>query len=430
MKKVLAVLAVVLMLAGVAFAGVTSVTKENSQSGYPGELTLGSVNGTNTFISDLPLLSNIALLEYIGGIYGLVVLKSDMGTMGISISPNVDPRVTGVSGNNFGTVGLEYATEMGAMPVGAALLYGNRSWAYENKDIVNNPGATGNLYGYDKENTASSYLALKLGAALKGSLAMDIGLGAAMNNVWSNFKNINNVANGVVLNDNTSDLSVLGLNLSGRMALGKDITAVLGIAFNMGSDKGTNLTYDAAGTKTGDQTVTTTNNYLRVGALLGKDIKATDSLKVKIASGVTFNTDQDAKTVTKDNMPGGLTTYQVGVRSSEIDISIPLNVAVEGKLNDTWSINAGANATILSTRLNTNKNNVAAGTDDPQAYYNRTWLDIHPSLGYAVGVTGKIGDLTLDLNVNPSIILNGPYLISGSTTGNLDMDLALGYAWK
>jgi hypothetical protein len=124
------------------------------------------------------------------------------------------------------------------------------------------------------------------------------------------------------------------------------------------------------------------------------------------------------------------TTYQTGDFNTQIDLDIPLNVAIEGKLNDTWSINAGVNATLVETDLDGIKNNPVNTADSPTDRYNQTWLDINPYLDYAIGVTGKIGDLTIDLNIDPNIILNGPYLISGESTSSMVMDLCFKYAWK
>lgn len=129
-------------------------------------------------------------------------------------------------------------------------------------------------------------------------------------------------------------------------------------------------------------------------------------------------------------MPGGLTTYDTGNVWSEVDVTVPLNVAAEGKLNDTWSINAGVSSVILNSNNDTMKYNTDNDAYDPQPRFTQGWLGVNPSLDYAIGVTGKIGDLTLDLYMNPMILMNGPYLISGQPTGNLDMNFAVGYNWK
>lgn len=423
MKKFLLVLTVFALFVTSAFAAVTTVTKENSEAGYPGVLTKGSVTGTGIFISDLSALSNIALIEYntnTAVASGLVVVKTDMGIMGLSIGKIVDPIVTGIAGNNLDTFGLMYGTTMHSINLGAKLTVGINNSDYENKDLVNNIGGlTGSGGTIDKQNTSNSFLGIKLGASLKNGI--DLSLGVAMNNTFSNAKNYNNVANGSVTADTTADQGKLGFDLSGRMGIGNGFTTVLGVIINTATIVNKVIMYNNTGTKLFDSTSTVSNFYAQVNALIGKDIKATDSLTFKVASGVSLYMDQSPKTVTKNNMPGGLTSYATGTKWSELQVNIPLNVAVEGKLNDTWGVNAGVSATLVTLGGRNTKNNTNAATENLKDYFSQGWVSLNPALNYQIGVTGKIGDLTLDCWINPAIPLNGTSFISG---------IALGYGWK
>jgi len=425
MKKFLVVLTVLVLLASSVFAAVTTVTKEQSQAGYPGVLTKGSVTGTSTFIADLPLLANTVLFEYVDGIYGLVALKSDIGTIGLSVNPSIDATVPGISNDTMNTVGLQYAKDTDSMTLGAALLLGIGTYNYDNKDLVNNDVT------WDKVNTSRSYVGVKLGSAFKGTNPIDLALGVAVDDKSGNAKNYRNVAGGGVLEETTNDSSLTALDLSAREAFGAGLTVAIGGNYVMGTTKTTDVTYDNAGTKLSDNSITGTNSALMLGALIGKEIKATDTLTVKIASGASLWVSQSAKLEYKDNMDPETTTYDTGWRWSEADVMIPLNVAVEGKLNETWTINAGTSATILSTRNVSDKYNVSASTNDPKEYYTESWLDISPELRYSLGVTGKIGDLTLDLMLNPMILIYGPNFISGnSLPGPMNYAVALSYNWK
>ena len=61
--------------------GITTFTKQYSEANYPGVLTSGSLNGSQTFVQDLPLLCNTALFEYVYGITGgLLAMKTDIIT--------------------------------------------------------------------------------------------------------------------------------------------------------------------------------------------------------------------------------------------------------------------------------------------------------------------------------------------------------------
>jgi hypothetical protein len=214
------------------------------------------------------------------------------------------------------------------------------------------------------------------------------------------------------------------------MGIGNGFTTVLGVIVNTATLVNKAITYTNAGVKLTDGTSTVSNVYAQVNALIGKDIKATDSLTVKIASGASFYMDQSPKTVTKNNMPAGTTAYDVGTKWSELQVNIPLNVAVEGKLNDTWGVNAGVSATLVTLRGRNTKNNAVAATEDWKDYFSQGWVSLNPALSYQIGVTGKIGDLTLDCWINPAILLNGPNFISGVNSGNLNTGVALGYNWK
>ena len=448
MKKFLIVLSVLGFFAISAFASITSIAKEASEAGYPGLLTPGSVLGTDTFIGDISLLANSAEIDYINGFAiddldgnlpysnsfdgpsGIIVLKTNLGILGVSVKSAFDPYLNGVWGNNRNTVGLMYGTASDSMNLGAKLTLGIQNGGYTNKDLVNNAGYNynGNGIYYDTIATSNSMIGIKLGAALKGGL--DVSLGALMNNEFSNLKQNNHVANGVVTDDETANQGKLSFDLTGRMPIGNGFTAVLGAILNTGTDINAVKTYDNAGILLTDSTNTGSNIYVQVNALLGKDIKASDSLTVKLATGATFYSDSRPKNVYKDNMPGGLTTYDTGTKWSELSVWIPLNVAVEGKLNDTWSINAGVSATLLGLKGTTYKSNASAASENWKDYETYGNLNVNPGLNYALGVTGKIGDITLDCWIDPVILIAGPNFLTGSSGNNLNNGISLGYSWK
>jgi hypothetical protein len=451
MKKLLIVLTVLVFSVISVYASITSIAKEGSEAGYPGLLTKGSVLGTDTFIGDLSLLANNAEIDYINdyviddlngnlpfsnyfdGPSGLIVLKSELGILGVSVKAAFDPYLNGVWGNDRDTVGLMYGTASDAMNLGAKLTVGLQNTGYTNKDLVNNAGDyyySPNLGWdyFDSVSVSDSYIGVKLGAALKGGL--DVSLGAAMNNEFRNLKQNNGISGGVVMYDETANQGKLSFDLTGRMPLGNGMTAVLGGIFNMGTDIDTLKTYNAAGVKLSDATDTESNMFVQVNALVGKDIKASDSLTVKIATGATFYSDSRPNNTYKDNMPGGVTTYDTGTKWSELSVWIPLNVAVEGKLNDTWSVNAGVAATLFGINGTTYKRNAVNTTEAWQDYNTQGNLDVSPGLDYALGVTGKIGDLTLDCWIDPVILIVGPNFLTGSTGNNLNNGISLGYSWK
>jgi len=422
MKKFLVVLAVFALLASSAFSA-TTVTKEYSQSNYPGVLTLGSVSGTSTFVSDLGLLSNSAMLESImGGVYALVALNTDIGTIAVSASPDPSISLSGIGVTTPSNVlGLSWATK-GDMKIGASLLYGLNSQGWENKEPVTN------AQNPDKTSSYNQYIGLKGGIGMKNGLDLALGLALANNGSFS--KDLDNVTKA---NEGETEVSNMkfGVDASGRLDLGNGLRTVASAEFVMGSEVTKSWTDPGNdGTKDTNSVVTETNSRYGVSALIGKDIKANESLTVKIASGVSFDGTIDSVTLT-ENKVANTKAYTPNVINSDVDVSIPFNVAIEGKLNETWGINFGTSMTILSTNMGAEKSKTDVTSNSYKDRETDGSLSIDPGINFAIGTTGKIGDLTLDLYLNSDILANGPYFISGLTTGPvINYGVAICYNWK
>jgi hypothetical protein len=229
--------------------------------------------------------------------------------------------------------------------------------------------------------------------------------------------------------EDKGEASKMAIDLAGRLNLGDGLSTVLGITLNSGSYKATEVSYanDVDNTKTSDWAYTGSGSNLAVNALVGKDIKASSSLTIKMASGVNVRTDVRTKEVSEDKIADE--KYYTTWTWSELYVDVPVNVAVEGKLNDTWTINSGVSSTILST-----ENRLSKWTDDntEESYADRNLsgsMDLDPNVSYAIGVTGVIGDLQLDLNIEPMMLLAGPNFLSGSNNWVTTGEIALLYKW-
>jgi len=117
----------------------------------------------------------------------------------------------------------------------------------------------------------------------------------------------------------------------------------------------------------------------------------------------------------------GYVEYGYGIWDSDADrstygyFSIPLNVAMQVKLNETWALNAGASADIVAFNNYAEKYNMAeTGPEKIVDIYESSEFYLEPGMEYSLGFTGKIGDLTLDTYLNTDILTDGPYFISGS----------------
>jgi hypothetical protein len=428
MKKFLIVLAAVALFAVSSFASVISVTKEMSEANYPGVLAPGSLTGTNVFISDLTLLPNTVILELLpGGIYTAgAFLKTDMGTMGLMVNPvpSLLPALKGITvGLPTNVVDLSFANGTDFGTLGLGLMYGVDSTGYTKKNLQY---ATTT----DDSNTSSidQYIGLRLGLGNKG---MDLGLGLTLRNEGDytkmNYQNTNarleserNVAN-----------AIFGIDLDGRMSLGNEYLFEGKLAYVTGSDYTTyKHTPDTAGAAVDVNTATTiSNGDFNFEARLGKDIKATKSLTIKMAAGLTGNFSGLQTTLTEDKI-AGTKTYNT-TSNAFYDINIPFNLAIEAKLNDTWSVNAGSSIPFVVMHNNTDK---TSDDNTKNSFKDATtdgYFNLDPVATFAFGVTGVIGDLTMDLYMNPELLTTGPNFISGGTlSGGLNYGVALSYNWK
>nr|HPN63961.1 hypothetical protein [Candidatus Goldiibacteriota bacterium] len=262
MKKFITVVALLALVAGSAFAGVTTSTKLQSQANYPGVLVPGSVTGAQTFITDITMMSNVALFEYVGDAYGLTVLKTDLGTFALSASPSL--------GDNDNMLGLNWATALEGMNVAAGILYGVENNGFEAKDDSAIDGNNDFTSYYDQ------YLGITLGTALKGDLALDLSLRFGMGSGQDLEKDLN--ADKSLNTTRTNTYSDIVIGAAGRLGLGDGLSAVLGVDYEMNSSSD-KTKVQATNIETED---IYEDSYLTVAALIGKDIKASESLTVKL----------------------------------------------------------------------------------------------------------------------------------------------------
>jgi hypothetical protein len=424
MKKVLALL-VVLLFATSAFAVVGTETKLLSQAGLPAELTTDNIIISNTFINKIADFGQLAGLEYLGAAAAYTVLNTGLGVIGISMSPTMGMQ-TGIGGNypNY-MFGLDWVADASGSGLGIGILIGmqntNAGVVTKNTGYNNDPDST-----YDNR----ALLGLKAGITLSG---VDLGLGLNWLNNSTDWLNHYDPSGNISEEDLTSR-GEMDINLGARMQMA-EMLWVLKAAIDLGGETdtthidGNNDGNFTDGTDT-NTVATNSQSNIDVTLLLGKIIKASESLKITIGTGVDFNTYATIQT-TFENKNGGNTIYGPAQTEAYTYITVPLYVAVEGKLNETWRINGGVKVTPLYIDLfgyNDRANNTDKTTG--KNMYNTGDLNVASLVNFAVGVTGVIGDLQLDLDMNPGILLNGPDFISGNGPGSLAYTLAMIYSWK
>ncbi len=427
MKKFLAVFAVLALLTSGAFAGITSYTQESSMALYPGVLNPGSLTGANTFVTDIALFGNSALIEDLGGgdFLGLVSLKTDMGTFAVSASHTEYIYLDGIDPDYPSMVlGLAWAGDMNFGKLGVAVLYGVNSLYDENK----NPA----LYASnssDKYSKFYQYLGLKGTVGLTG---LDLALNFGTINSGDATKNKN--ASGTIVGDSSTSYGNMRIGADARLALTKDLLVSAGLGFKNGGVNNitkTDANNDGDFTDAGDtnSVFTNSNNALDFSALIGKTIKATDTLSVLLSAGLLGNVTASDDKVT-ENKNTGVKTYET-TTWNEFYCYVPVNIAIKGKLNETWTFSAGASFYAINFNNYVTKYSENPNTQKPSYKDNNIHTDINisPYLGYSIGLTGKIGDFRIDMYIDPEILMAGPNFIS-NYSDDLNNSIALVYEWK
>jgi len=419
MKKLLALLAVLLIAALPVFsAEITSVTKEMSQAEYPGVLVKGSLVGTSTFVADSSILENSTIIERLNGqLWTIVSLKTDIGTIGMSISP-LDTSALALNGIGVATpgnlIGLQYSGKAAGLPLGVALSYGTNRTTFNNLEIDTNSQDP------DTTDTAAQYIGAKASTTLGG---IDVAAGVSLSNYMETNEDWYDADNWDYWEQ--YDNSKLAIDVAARMPLGGGLTSYAALKWLTGK---TVYAYKDDGPS--DETDTWTNSKLSFEALLGKDIKAGETLTVKIASGLKASGNTSAKFKHMDFAYAHQNYFTNFNFDEDSEVIIPLNLAVEGKLNETWGFSFGANAELCSLTGNKDGENTAYWQERIKFMEEGSAIDIDPSLTWAIGVDAEIGDLKMDLYINTDIFETGPFFISGDSVSSLGAGIALIYDWK
>jgi hypothetical protein len=441
MKKVLLLAVAIAVLAHPLFAAAntkaadtkasdsisyTSLTKYDAESQYPGLLTPGSIMSLNYFVSDINLLGNVVSFDdFNGTIFGIVLLKTDIGNIGLNVSPWNNPitRLTNTTPNNpDGIFGLSYGTKIASLPFGFSARYGNNSTSYDDTVGVD----ISNPY---TENTTAQYLELKASSSIDKNI--DLAIAFSMLNSSDHSSYYYNFGSNWNYDDNY-DTSTWQLDLSGRIKLTNDLTTAATITYA----NGTNDEHYKGNTY--DEVYRNTNSILDFSANIGKDFKPTDNLLVRMSGGFNIGGTTNGKYEYIDNIyPGNSYVYYDmpnGDRTQYGFWTIPFNIAVEVKLNDTWSLNSGAKANIVMFNNTDEKYNMASvGAEKIARMSYSDSFDVTPGLTYTLGLTAKIGDLTFETYMNPEIFFYGPNFISGvdlyNESGYLNYGVSFTYSW-
>lgn len=425
MKKFLVVMAIVSLFALPAFASMTQIM---SMGFIPVQ-----ISGTDQITQIYPQLisdfKNTAVVEYgYSGIWGYTFLGTSLGTIGLSVGPSIGfPVSANVPSSNwdlpYSTTGIHYATAMGGMDLGASLLFGSSGSGTTNKLVATIADKDTDYIGY-------SITTLNLGASLKVGLPIDLAIKIALPGYSNTDKNYNTSGN--LTNDNLETLGGLELGLNAGTTMGAWIFDLgLTIANVTNEEK---VWTDAAGDGTVDSNMfyTATDGTFEADLIVGYKLEATKTMAFIFGTGLNISTDAAEKDVTENKLTG-VKTYSTNA-NTDVYLYVPLNIAVNCKLNDTFTFMAGMVSDLVSVSMTNNKTVLATDGKTVTAESNYSSTSVGGGMYGTLGVAGQFGDLKVELNINPMLLLNGPEFISGSGAyGDNDTPLAssvaLSYKW-
>ncbi|MCE5300578.1 MAG: hypothetical protein LLG37_06875 [Spirochaetia bacterium] len=443
MKKILAFAVSCMFFAGSAFAAtadkapdkstadtveLTTLTKSLSEADYPVVLDRGNIQGTGVFVGDYALMPNFILIErlsFLDSTYAMGSVMTDYGRFGLAMKPapfdelmDIDVDIT----HDFYIYSGHYAGKIFGMGMGIQLDYGTYRKNYECKDPANFYASSASPV---KSDESLQYMGVKLGTTIDVGLPLDIAFGAALANeiddevyyyVYSSYWDY----------DYRMDNNKYIYNLDARADFGGGLSATAGLKWIKGGEK------EYYAYQWSEEYYNYENGRLAFDAYVGKAGKATEWLNVKTSLGLNIAGDASAKhTYWYHDDEDEYIVYDSGSFYEDSVFSMPLNVAVEAKINENWKVNAGIKLTALLARNEKTifNRDTSGWTWRPADEDATSYLEINPGVEYTLGISGRIGPVILDLFVNPDILTDGPYMLTGNSIGDLNSGVAIHYEW-
>ena len=405
MKKILVVLAVLALFASMAMASETRLDGLglNSDSFYaPNAWMVSDAANVQLFPATIVKYPKLAVFEYgsygdlasyvnldlLGGVIGLYTntntysyLLSDTLNSGVFYGKNVSDIMSvavGVTYQQYLDKQVQNSTEV---PV------------TNNKDIA--------------VNRFYNAIGINLGLGLLGEIPMDFGLSLSLPLNINNEDTYFNTDGDKIEFDQTKD-SGIEAKLSGKATLGD---MAIGLGFQLYSSRYENIekNYTDEGVLSYDWYRTNTNQEIMVQLGTVKTIKLD---KTTIFAG----TQVEMEFYNRSWALGFDKTVQTKTDSTQYEdgiwISVPLIIGAETKINDNWTLRAGAKKPMWSndTYKYTTKNIDGKITIAGDTYSTTSTT---PGLNVNFGATFEIAAFSIDFLVNKDLILSGPEFISG-----------------
>jgi hypothetical protein len=301
--------------------------------------------------------------------------------------------------------------------VGFGLSYGSANSKTVNGSTLNNTNGS-----YTSNHSYNIALTGGYTFDIKKNMPVDIGLNINIPSYYTqDDETKDNTGALTALNQNGS--TGIEANLNGKITLPNETLGYL----NLGLINGTNLVI--AKTYTGGTLSTSTEQSIN-GTIFNISLGGAKVIKAgafNLYLGAEPNLNIQNSLESNKNKITGANLLGNGNTTSQLGINLPLYAAIEGKINETWTVRGGVNKAIWALTSLTTVNKDVNGNKTANTTTDTTTSD---TPGMSIGVTGNFGGISVDADVNTAMLLNGPYFLTGTQTANVFSEIAITYAWK
>ena len=403
MKKLLVVLAVLSLFASMSMASQTRLNglglDFNTYDGLDAWMVSDSAN-VNIFPATIVKYSKLAVFEYDGrDLNSYVNLDLLGGVIGLYTNYNTDYYIGGNTTNS----GIIYGKNLSnTMAVAVGVTYQQ----YLDKQVEN---PTEDPVSNDKNIFVNSFyntVGINLGLSLLGDIPMDFGLSLALPLFINNENTYFNTAGDKTLFTQQKN-SGIEVKLSGKATLG-DIAVGLGAQLYTNRYENIQQNFTDEGILTYNWLDTSYNQNVTIQLGAVKTIKL-DKTNIFAGTQVEMNFNNDYWENGFDK------TVQIKTDSTQYEdglwINVPLIIGAETKINDNWTLRAGAKKAMWENntykRFTKNADGKITYADNTNTLSNTNNLSVN------FGATFEVAAFSIDFLVNKELVLNGPEFISG-----------------
>jgi len=403
MKKILVVLAVLTLFASMVMASETRLDGLglNSDSFYsPDAWMVSDAANVQLFPATIVKYPKLAVFEYgsYGDLASYVNLDLLGGVIGLYTNNNIYSNI--VNNTNSGII---YGRNLSdTMSIGVGVTYQQ----YLDKQVQNSTEVPVSNNKNIAVNEFSNAIGINLGLSLLGEIPMDFGLSLTLPLLINNEDTYFNPAGDKVEFDQVKNAGIEA-KLRGKATLG-DMAIGLGAQLYTNRYENIAQAFSDTGVLTSDSYQT--NYFQRIMVQLGA-VKTIKLDKTTIFAGtqveMEFYNFSWANVFDKTiQIKTDSTEYQDG-----LTINIPLIIGAETKINDTWTLRAGAKKTMWDNdSYKTIYKNADGKIYDARDTYTSSNTN---NLTVNFGATFTVAAFSIDFLVNKNLILNGPEFISG-----------------